>query len=47
MFGKPSSEKGSAAFPQLRIVALLSLQLRSILDVAYGPYLGKGTFDKL
>lgn len=45
-FGKPSNEKGSAAFPQLRVVALLSLQLRCLLDIAYGPYKGKGTGER-
>jgi len=45
-FGKPSSVQGSAAFPQLRAVALLSLQLRCLLDIAYGPFKGKGTGER-
>lgn len=45
-FCKPSNGKGSAAFPQLRIVALMSLPLRCILDVAYGPFKGKGTGER-
>ena len=45
-FGKPSNDKGSAAFPQIRIVALLSLPLRCILDVAYGPFIGKGNGER-
>lgn len=34
-FGKPSKKKGSSAFPKIRVVALLSLTLRCIFDVAY------------
>jgi len=45
-FGKPSTKKGSAAFPQIRAVALMSLTLRCILDVAFGPYVGKGTGER-
>lgn len=39
-FGKPSTKKGSAAFPQIRAVALMSLTLRCIIDIAFGPYIG-------
>jgi len=39
-FGKPSNKKGSAAFPQIRVVALMSLTLRCILGITYGPYKG-------
>lgn len=45
-FGKPSNKKGSAAFPKIRTVALMSLTLRCILDIAYGPYKGKGTGER-
>ena len=45
-FGKPSNKKGSSAFPKIRVVALMSLALRCILDVAYAPYKGKGTGER-
>ncbi len=45
-FGKPSTKKGSAAFPQIRAVALMSLTMRCILDIAFGPYVGKGTGER-
>jgi len=45
-FGKPSTKKGSAAFPQIRAVALMSLTLRCIIEVAFGPYIGKGTGER-
>jgi len=43
-FGKPST--GTAAFPQIRAVALMSLTMRCILDFAFGPYVGKGTGER-
>jgi len=46
-FGKPSNKKGSSAFPKIRAVALMSLTLRCILDVAYAPYKGKGTGERV
>ncbi len=45
-FGKPSTKKGSAAFPQVRAVALMSLTMRCILGFAFGPYVGKGTGER-
>lgn len=45
-FGKPSNKKGSAAFPQIRAVALMSLTLRCIIGIAYGPIKGKGTGER-
>ena len=45
-FSKPNSGRGQAAFPQLRLVALLAVSARLILDVAYGTYTGKGTGER-
>lgn len=47
-FGKPKSRrKGEAsAYPQLRWVSLLAIGPRLLLDVAYGPYAGKGTGER-
>lgn len=45
-FSKPNSGRGQAAFPQLRLVALLAVSARLILDVAYGAYTGKGTGER-
>jgi len=45
-FGKPSNGKGSAAFPQLRAVALMSLPLRCLLEGAIGPFKGKGNGER-
>ena len=46
MFHKPSSRSGNAAFPQMRIMTLLALSVRLILDVAHAPYRGKGTGER-
>lgn len=45
-FSKPNSGRGQAAFPQLRLVSLLAVSARLILDVAYGAYTGKGTGER-
>lgn len=45
-FHKPSSRSGSAAFPQARIMALMALSKRLMLDVAYAAYSGKGTGER-
>jgi len=45
-FGKPSSRSGKAAFPQLRMMTLMVLSVRLILDVAFAPYAGKGTGER-
>lgn len=45
-FGKPSNSFGNGAFPQLRAVALMSLTLRCIIGIAFGPYKGKGTGER-
>ena len=42
-----SRRKGeSSAYPQLRWVSLLALSSRLVLDVAYGPSVGKGTGER-
>ena len=45
-FGKPKSNRGSGAFPQMRAVALLMLSARRIFDVAYAPFSGKKTGER-
>ena len=45
-FCKPSNKKGSAAFPKISVVALMSLTLRCILGFAFGPYKGAGTGER-
>lgn len=45
-FHKPASQRGSAAFPQLRMMTLLAVSMRVLLDVAYAPYCGKGTGER-
>lgn len=45
-FGKSKSGRGESAYPQVRILTLLAVSVRLILDVAYGPSLGKGTGER-
>ena len=45
-FGKPKARKNQAAFPQVRLMALLAVSARYILDVAFAPYIGKGTGER-
>jgi hypothetical protein len=45
-FHKPKSRSGNAAFPQMRMMALMVLPVRLMLDVAYAPYTGKGTGER-
>jgi hypothetical protein len=45
-FHKPTSRSGNAAFPQMRIMTLMALPVRLMLDVAYAPYTGKGTGER-
>jgi hypothetical protein len=45
-FNKPHSGRGQAAFPQLRLVSLLAVSVRLVLDVASGAYVGKGTGER-
>ncbi len=45
-FGKPTARRGSAAFPQVRLMVLLAVSARWLLDVAAAPYRGKGTGER-
>lgn len=45
-FGKPGSRRGQAAFPQMRLMALLAVAHRRLLQIAYAPYTGKGTGER-
>jgi hypothetical protein len=45
-FHKPRSGRGTAAFPQLRMMTLMALSVRLVLDIAYAPYCGKGTGER-
>lgn len=45
-FCKPSSRRGASAFPQVRIMGLMMMSVRMIVDVAWAPYQGKGTGEK-
>ena len=45
-FGKHKAGRGYGAFPQMRVVALMSLSARRILDFAYAPYKGKKTGER-
>ena len=45
-FHKPKSRSGNAAFPQMRMMTLMALPVRLMLDIAYAPYTGKGTGER-
>jgi hypothetical protein len=45
-FHKPKSRSGQGAFPQMRMMTLMALSVRLMLDVAYAPYAGKGTGER-
>jgi hypothetical protein len=45
-FGKPKSRDGYGAFPQVRVIALLVLSARLIIDIAYAPFSGKKTGER-
>ena len=46
-FGQPRArEGGSAAFPQVRLMALLAVSARRLVAVAQAPYTGKGTGER-
>jgi len=45
-FGKPSARRGVAAFPQVRLMGLLAVAQRRLLDIAFAPYTGKGTGER-
>ncbi len=45
-FGKPKSNRGYGAFPQMRVVALMVMSARLIFDIAYAPFSGKKTGER-
>ena len=45
-FRKPGSGRGTAAFPQMRLVGLVAVVTQAVFDVAFGPYSGKKTGEK-
>lgn len=45
-FGRPKGGRGKGGFPQLRLMALLILPLRTVADIAYGPFEGKGSGER-
>lgn len=45
-FGQTKNQTGAGAFPQLRMMVLMALNLRVVLDVAYAPYSGKGSGER-
>jgi hypothetical protein len=45
-FGKPGARRGQAAFPQIRLMALLAVAHRRLLELALAPYTGKGTGER-
>ena len=45
-FGKPSSRNGASAFPQMRIMALVVLRTRLVLNLSFAPYTGKGNGER-
>jgi len=45
-FGKPSARTGTAAFPQVRLMGLLVVAQRRLMDIAFAPYTGKGTGER-
>ena len=45
-FDKPSSRNGASAFPQMRIMALVVLRTRLVLNLSFAPYTGKGSGER-
>jgi len=45
-FDKPKSRSGQGAFPHMRMMTLMALSVRLMLDIAYAPYTGKGTGER-
>lgn len=42
-FGKPGTNRGTPAFPQMRLVGLVAIATQAVFDAAFAPYRGKGT----
>lgn len=45
-FGKPSARTGTAAFPQVRLMGLLAVAQRRLIEIAFAPYTGKGSGER-
>lgn len=45
-FGKPGTGRGKAAFPQVRLMAIVQALVHGVFAVAYAPYRGKGTGEQ-
>jgi len=45
-FGKPKNQQRQGAFPQTRLMALMALSGRMIIDLAFAPIAGKGTGER-
>ena len=45
-FGKPGSRKGESAYPRMRVMSLMLMKVRMILDISYAPYRGKKTGER-
>lgn len=45
-FAKPGTGRGNAAFPQLRMVAMVVTALHAIFDFAFAPIVGKGNGER-
>jgi hypothetical protein len=43
---RPGQDQGAAAYPQLRLVALVACGTRALLGAAFGPARGKGTGER-
>lgn len=42
-FGRPASRDGRAGYPKTRLVGLMAVRSRLLVEAAFGPYAGKGT----
>lgn len=42
-FGRPGSSRGRAGYPKLRLVVLMAIHSRLLVDASFGPCRGKGT----
>jgi hypothetical protein len=45
-FGKPHARRGTAAFPQVRLMGLLAVAQRRLVDLTFAPYTGQGTGER-
>lgn len=45
-FGRPGASRGEAAYPQVRLVALMALRSHVVRAAEFGPYLGKGAGEQ-